>query len=364
VAINAVTIPQWGMEMSDGTITAWLIDEGAMVAAGDEIAEIETTKIANVLESPFSGRLRRIVEPAGKTVPSGGLIGIVADDADADSDIDAFVAGFAVRAAEAGETNPETSTFLDLGVGRVHVVRHPGDGPAALLIHGFGADTSTWMFNMTALGAQFDVVALDLPGHGQSAKALGPDPVATLVDAVSQTAAELGIARAHLVGHSLGALCAVRLAQANPDLIASLTLLAPAGVGPRIDDAFLQGFVAAERRKELRGVLEMLVSDPDAVTLKMVNDVLRYRRLEGVGEALAALRAALQAMPQDDALAALKDIDCPKQIVWGRDDRVIPPGDRADLDGAPVHLIEGAGHLVHMEKAAEVNRQIVRLAGI
>ena len=76
--IQAITMPKWGLAMEEGKVVAWETGEGEAVAAGQEILEIETTKITNVFESPASGLLRRCVVQEGDTVPVGALLGALA----------------------------------------------------------------------------------------------------------------------------------------------------------------------------------------------------------------------------------------------------------------------------------------------
>ena len=64
-----VVLPQWGMNMREGTLVRWLKAEGDEVNKGDPIAEIETDKIESELESPVSGVLRRVLVPEGETIP-------------------------------------------------------------------------------------------------------------------------------------------------------------------------------------------------------------------------------------------------------------------------------------------------------
>ena len=95
----------------------------------------------------------------------------------------------------------------------------------------------------------------------------------------------------------------------------------------------------------------------------MVEDVLRYKRLDGVAAALGAIAAAWfpggrQAIDLTDRLAALT---APVQVIWGRDDRIIPAAQGEALAGrVPLHILDSAGHLPHMEKSAEINRLIAR----
>lgn len=101
--IQAVTVPKWGLTMEEGTVTSWLVEEGQQIQVGDEIMEMETSKIVNVVEAIVAGTLRRRVAQEGETLPIAGLLGVVADDSASDEDIDAFIAGFAP--AEIASTN-------------------------------------------------------------------------------------------------------------------------------------------------------------------------------------------------------------------------------------------------------------------
>ena len=371
-AIVAVTMPKWGLAMSEGTVVAWHTQEGAVVAAGDELMDIETTKITNVFESPVAGHLRRRVVAAGATVPVGALLAVVAEAATPEAEIEAFVARFAeafeARAAEAeaAAAEPETIAaggrrmrYLRLGEGE-------GGGIPIIFVHGFGGDLNGWLFNQPALAERHPTIALDLPGHGGSEKEVGAGDVAALRAALADFMAALGIAEAHLVGHSLGGAAALDLALAEPGRVRTLTLIAAAALGPEINMDFIEGFVAARRRKELKPVLALLVHDPAAIGREMVEEVLRYKRLDGVAAALEAIAGAafaggLQALRLEHRVAGL---EAPVEVIWGRDDRILPAAHAEALAATiPVHLLEGAGHMVHMEKAAEVNALIAALVG-
>lgn len=90
-ALDAVTIPKWGIEMTHGTIVAWHKSVGDTVTAGEEIVDIETDKIVNSFEARTSGTLVRILAEVGDELPVGQLIGVIAADAVEEEAIDAFV---------------------------------------------------------------------------------------------------------------------------------------------------------------------------------------------------------------------------------------------------------------------------------
>jgi len=85
--IQPVVMPKWGLAMEEGALTSWLVQNGAQIEKGQEIAEIETSKIANVFESPASGTLRRLMAKEGDVLPVGGLLAVLAPSDVSDADI-------------------------------------------------------------------------------------------------------------------------------------------------------------------------------------------------------------------------------------------------------------------------------------
>ncbi len=361
--IRAVTMPKWGLAMTEGKVAAWAVQEGEAVGPGTELVDIETSKITNALEADADGVLRRVCAAEGDTLPVGALLGVIAPASMPDADIQAFVDGFVVEVdedagAEDAAAEPETVT-VD---GRtIRYLRMGQDGPAVLLIHGFGGDLNNWMFNQPALAERHATYAIDLPGHGGSSKEVGDGSVEAMAAAVGGLMAALGLERAHLVGHSLGGAVALALALGQPDRVASLTLVCSAGLGEEIAADYVDGFIAASRRKDIKPVAQMLFADPSLVSRDMLEDILRYKRLDGVDAALRTIAGRVFADGRQawSGRARLDELAVPVQAVWGAQDRIVPP---AHGDGLPerigVRVIDGTGHMVHMEAAQEVNRLI------
>jgi pyruvate dehydrogenase E2 component (dihydrolipoamide acetyltransferase) len=92
--IFPITMPKWGIEMTQGTITGWHAEPGQAVAKGATLLDVETEKIVNSVESPVSGTLRRILAEVGSTENVGALIAVFAAPDVPDAEVDAFVAGF------------------------------------------------------------------------------------------------------------------------------------------------------------------------------------------------------------------------------------------------------------------------------
>jgi pyruvate dehydrogenase E2 component (dihydrolipoamide acetyltransferase) len=371
-AIRPIVMPKWGLAMQEGMVAKWLVEEGSEISQGEEILDIETSKIANVYESPVSGQLRRQVVGEGETVPVGSLLGVVTEGPVSDVDLDAFVARyqeeFAAKAAEAAETAPEPEIIEADGRRMRYLELGEGDGAPILFVHGFGGDLNNWQYNQESLAEDHLTIALDLPGHGGSSKDLGPGHVhvGALAAAMIGFMDAKGLAKAHLVGHSLGGAIALDLALNHPERVASATVICSAGLGPDINMEYIDGFMQAKRRKQLQPVLEMLVADPEMVSREMIEEVLKFKRLDGVDEALnriidGCFAGGRQAL---DLSGRLGELTVPVQVIWGREDRIMPVGQADDLpEGLRVHALDGAGHMVHMEKSAEVNRLIRAFAG-
>ena len=92
--IRALTMPKWGIEMQEGTVTAWHVEPGRRVEKGDPLLDVETEKIVNSVESPASGTLRIVLAGAGDTFKVGELIGVLAEPGVGDAEVDAFIRNF------------------------------------------------------------------------------------------------------------------------------------------------------------------------------------------------------------------------------------------------------------------------------
>ncbi|MEV0065632.1 acetoin dehydrogenase dihydrolipoyllysine-residue acetyltransferase subunit [Amycolatopsis sp. NPDC050768] len=366
--IQRVTMPKWGLSMKTGRITDWLATEGDDITEGDDLVDIDTDKITGTLESPGSGVLRRVIAPAGEDVPVGATIALVAPSSVADAEVNE-AAETALRELAEGvveeaagpvtgtvEVDGRTLSYATLGDSG------DADDEVVVLVHGYGGDKNSWLFVQEPLADGRTVHALDLPGHGESTKDVGDGSLTTLANAVLGFLETLNVTKAHLVGHSLGGAVVVAAAAAQPAKVSSLALVAPAGFGDRINAGYLRGFATATSRRELKPHLSALFADPDLVTRRLADDLLKYKRLDGVDRVLEKLLGTL--LEDDDTPALhiaplLARYEGPITVVWGSEDAVLPPENAAGLPD--VHSVEGAGHLVHLEKPSAVVEVVVEI---
>ena len=248
-------------------------------------------------------------------------------------------------------------------------VEFPG-GPAAflergsggvplLLVHGFGGDALSWQFNLTALAADRRVLAVDLPGHGESTDDPGGGGIDDLADWLARFMDAAGLAVADVVGHSMGARIALSLAGRHPGRVRRMTLLACAGLGASVDLGFLGAMRAVATREEALAAVDRLFGSPFPH-----REAFAKALLSRMGEPAAA--AALGTILEHSAAAiraggafAWERLAVPAQLVWGTADTVVPPPDPAAVPGRiPLHRLDGIGHMPHVEAASRVNALI------
>jgi len=254
---------------------------------------------------------------------------------------------------------------------RLRYVR-AGSGPAVVMVHGLFSSLYTWRDVIPALAARHDVVALDLPGSGQSDQ---PADLSfeDLARAVIGLMDRLGIREAALVGNSMGGATVVMVAAERPERVRALVLVDAAGFNLGRSErpamvsvamspagsllAFLPG-----KRLAVEASLRQVFHDDDLVTPERVSEYLAAAARSGTFPAIRSLGASLRDRTRLVA-EALPWVQAPTLVLWGDDDRWIPPA-QADLfvaaiAGARKVVIPACGHVPQEEKPGEVARLVL-----
>lgn len=230
-----------------------------------------------------------------------------------------------------------------LALGPVVSLKAGASGPPLVLLHGLAGSGDWWQRNLPALSDAFRVTAIDLPGFGSS----HPDARLILDEAPAQVAAllgDLGIERAHVMGHSMGGLVAGGLAADHPDRVDRLVL---------VDAGFLS--LDPTWRHRISGPLLTLPWTSPTILPILVRDVVRSGPVR-------MARATAEVLRKDWG-HKLPAITAPTLVVWGEHDRICHPriGERiaAAVPGARLEVIRGAGHNPMWERHAAFNRAVL-----
>jgi len=253
-------------------------------------------------------------------------------------------------------------SFATVAGCRIRMMRE-GRGAPLLFLHG-GNGASEWRPFMADLAQAFDVIVPEHPGFGGSETPQWLDNVGDLAYFYLDLIEALGLARVHLVGTSLGGWVAAEVAVRRSPALASLVLAAPAGIhleGVAKGDIFMWSAEESARN---------LFHDPEWTKQALDRPVSEAEQTMAMGNRATMARLAWQPRLYNPHLAKwLHRIDAPTLILWGDDDKVIPPAyGKAFADLIPqsqLEVIRNCGHLAHIERKDEFVGHITRfIAGI
>ena len=226
-----------------------------------------------------------------------------------------------------------------------------------VFIHGSGGDHTVWLNQYAQLKEKYNIVAVDLPGHGRS-EGNGEKHVKDYCVWIKNLLDALGLTEPILVGHSLGAAIALQFAISHPEKIAGIVCLGggmkmpvnpffldflktnPVQMPAEITELICKYSLAKENRSQFLAVLEKSISRSKVDIL--YGDLSACNELDLTGDA--------------------GKIDVPALIICGAEDKMTPPdlsrALAAKIKGASLKIIAGAGHMVMLERPAEFNMSL------
>jgi pyruvate dehydrogenase E2 component (dihydrolipoamide acetyltransferase) len=237
-----------------------------------------------------------------------------------------------------------------------------GDGAhTVVFVHGFGANHHVWDTLVARLAKRAKTFAYDLPGHGLSLDVPGAGSAKFAARAILADLSSRGVEAAHVVGHSMGGAVATLMALAEPQRIASLTLLAPGGFGPEINGPLLRRYAEATDRDEIRDCLAAMSGEGAAIPDDTLRPYLNMREKPGQTEKLVEIAAAITQGDRQGVIPRelLEKLSMPVTVLWGTGDPVLPFAQTGNLPARfTLHTVEGAGHMLTGEAANRVHEAI------
>jgi pimeloyl-ACP methyl ester carboxylesterase len=236
-----------------------------------------------------------------------------------------------------------------------------GSGPAVALVHGYGGAASNWTLVAPLLAQRYGVIVPDLPGHGGSSALPGPP---LRIDPYAERVAELLDRPTVVVGHSLGAVVALRLAVRRPELVRGLVLAGAAGIGSstRAAERTLTFVSLVQPGKRIARLWRPFSHNAflRRVAFGAVS-VVDPRRLDPraaagflAGSALHTdIRSAGDALVRSDPRVDLEHVACPALVVHGARDVQVPVRDAFEYGRRlrmPVRVVADCGHLLIGER--------------
>ncbi|MBS7661188.1 alpha/beta fold hydrolase [Pseudomonas lalucatii] len=237
----------------------------------------------------------------------------------------------------------------------------PRDGQTILMIHGFGADKDNWLRFARPLTERFQVIALDLPGFGDSSKPNASYDVGTQAERVASFVQALDIDRLHLLGNSMGGHIAALYAARYPQRVSSLALFANAGIDAPVKSELIARLesgatnpLLVQKPADFERLLDFVFVEPPPLPAPLK----RYLAERAVDNSTHHQQVFTQLIERYIPLEPeLPKIKAPTLLLWGARDRVLDVSSievmRPLLRRSSVVIMEDLGHAPMIERPQE-----------
>ena len=249
-----------------------------------------------------------------------------------------------------------------------------GDGPPVVFVHGISGNWQNWLENIPRVAQERRVVALDLPGFGESEDLDGEITMSRLGRSVDGLCEHLGLGEIALVGNSMGGFITAETAIQFPERVERLVLVSAAGITtnelrrePVMAWGRLVAMSGASSAAEVRMailrprlrhlIFSLIMRHPSRIPADILFEIAR-----GAGK--RAFMPTLRAIVEYDFRDRLPDIRCPTLIVWGAKDAIIPAKDAYEYERLipgtqPVVMLDDTGHVSMIERPKTFNAKLL-----
>lgn len=246
---------------------------------------------------------------------------------------------------------PSELRRIDVGGHALRCALSGSGEPVFVCLHGLVDRLEIWDRLAPKLASRGRVVCVDQRGHGQSDAPSGPCGREDLARDVVALLDALGVARALLVGHSMGGIVAMATALAHPDRIAGLVLI---GTASRCSEKVAGWYERIARAGEAEGL--------DAIA-RAIHGADTQRRIEGSARGIADVTRMLKSLHGDPLTPQLGRLACPTLLLVGEKDPMGPRASEIIRDALPqgigrLRSLPGRGHWLHVEAPDDVLRAI------
>ena len=257
-----------------------------------------------------------------------------------------------------------------------------------MLLHGFGASIGHWRHNLEVLGEYYPVYALDMLGFGASRKAAANYRVDLWVDQVYQFWLTFIGQPMVLVGNSIGSLVCLAAAAAHPEMVCAIAMInlpdlsmreeaIPRWLRPIVftieslvaSPVVLKGLFYLLRRPPIvRKWVGMAYANPGAITAELVEILTEPAQDRGAAGTFSALFKGMTSADFGPRVkAVLPKLEMPLLLMWGRQDRMVPPSLAQQFTKLNPNLVlvelDNAGHCPHDECPEQVNQILLDWIG-
>ncbi|MEX2476998.1 MAG: alpha/beta fold hydrolase [Gracilimonas sp.] len=276
---------------------------------------------------------------------------------------------------------PFETKHADLQNGATVSYIEAGSGDQTLiLIHGLGSYLPAWSMNIDELSQHFKVIALDLPGYGQSSKDTEQHTIPFFAESVEQLMNELQIERTSLIGHSMGGQIALYISAHSPEKIEKLVLSAPAGF-EQFTEQHKAAFAATVSPEAIAAATDSMIAQnmnvnfvefPESAQF-IIDDRIALKQSEDFDDYARAQSESVFAMLNEPVWDLLSEIEQPTLVIYGNQDALIPnrylnpqlttktvaEAGVERMPNADLQMIDQAGHFVHFEQAEIFNQAVI-----